>query len=134
MIDDILKELKKEIVTKTILGGINELDDIISHPGETKEERENRRKLEKRKKKELERKNKESQLEFEREQRRIKSQQKLEEMKDKKYWYENISKLFLRILAIAIGILFTMPGNDFIAIVGYILACIIIGYSFTIEF
>ena len=55
-------------------------------------------------------------------------------MKDKKYWYENISKLFLRILAIAIGILFTMPGNDFIAIVGYILACIIIGYSFTIEF
>ena len=127
--NEILNYIKKELFERTVLGAINELDDIISHPGETKEERANRRKREKRERKEKERREKLKQLDFERNQRRIKWERKLREMQNIEYWGKKIYKILLVILAIGIAGLFCATGNGFVTIVGLILTCVIISYS-----
>lgn len=118
MFNEIIRELFKSAVSR----GLENLDDILSHPGETEAERSARRKREKlerkRERKEAERRHELRQLEIKAEQRKLAWKYKKLEMKTKKYWY----KFGIRALAVVmfLGMLpLAIPYGD--AFILYIL-------------
>lgn len=131
MLNEILRELFKHVVSR----GLENLDDILSHPGETEAERSARRKREKlerqRERAEAARNHQLRQLEIKAEKRRIAWEYKKLEMKTKKYWY----KFGIRALAVLMffGMLpLAIPYGEalilyilFLAIVLFILAAMI---------